>query len=161
MDRHFELDIIEPVKGATKWVSPIVKPLKPKNPNEVRICVYMHLANKAIIREHHPTPPVDGVIYCLNGATVFSKLDLNKGYHQLEFGKESCPITTFTTHRGLFRYKRLSFGINSAAEVFQHTISQLLQDIPNVDNMSNDNCLWNYSRAAQQSFESNFAMPLE
>ena len=121
LDRLLKLDIIERVTGPTQWVSPIVTPPKPKSPEEVRICVDMRLPNKAIIRERHPTPTVDDIIYRLNGATVFSKLDLNKGYHQLKLDEDSRHITTFTTHRGLFRYKRLSFGINSAAEVFQHT----------------------------------------
>ncbi|KAK3711382.1 hypothetical protein QZH41_003258, partial [Actinostola sp. cb2023] len=60
------------------------------------------------------------------------------GYHQLTLAPESRYITTFATHTGLYRYKRLSFGINAAAEVFQHAISQLLADIPGALNISDD-----------------------
>lgn len=49
------------------------------------------------------------MILDLNGAKVFSKLDLNAGYHPLELHLESRNITTFSTHVGLRRYKRLSF----------------------------------------------------
>jgi hypothetical protein len=49
----------------------------------------MHVANKAIERERHITPTIDYLINDLNGATVFSKLDLNQGYHQLELAPES------------------------------------------------------------------------
>lgn len=47
-------------------------------------------------------------------------------------------ITTFSTHVGLFRYKRLNFGINAAAEVIQDTIRQVLANIPNVLSVSDD-----------------------
>lgn len=81
---------------------------------------------------------MDDVIHELNGATVFSKLDLTAGYHQLELHPDSRYISTFTTHLGLRRYKRLSFGISSAAEVFQITICQTLQGISGVRNLNDD-----------------------
>ena len=74
----------------------------------------------------------------IHGSSVFSKLDLRAGYHQLTLATESRYITTFATHTGLYRYKRLSFGINAAAEIFQHAISQLLADIPGAINISDD-----------------------
>ena len=69
---------------------------------------------------------------------IFSKLDLNKGYHQLELSEKSRNITTFTTHVGLRRYKRLSFGINSAAEIFQNTLCTALEGLSGVRNISDD-----------------------
>ena len=147
LNHLLEQDIIEPATGPTPWVSAIVTPPKPKNPEEIRICVDMRIPNKAIVRERHPTPTVDDMVYRLNGATVFSKLDLKLGYHQLELDEDSRSITTFSTYRGLYRYKRLSFGINSAAEVFQHTISQALQGIQGVDNMSDDIIVYGTNQA--------------
>ena len=47
----------------------------------------MRVANQAIEREQHPVPTVEDLIVDLNGATVFSKIDLNQGYHQLELEK--------------------------------------------------------------------------
>ncbi|MCG8046748.1 MAG: aspartyl protease family protein, partial [Candidatus Thiodiazotropha endolucinida] len=113
-----ENDLIEEVDGgATPWVSPIVVAPKPKSPNEVRICVDMREPNRAIKRTRYLIPTVDDIIVDLNGAKVFSKLDLVKGYNQLILSERSRNITCFTTHAGLFRYKRLCFGINSAAEI--------------------------------------------
>ena len=134
-----EQDIIEKVSGAgpTPWVSPIVCVPK-KQQGEVRICVDMREANKAIGREKHPMPTLDDLIADLNGATVFSKLDLTQAYHQLELDESSRYITTFSTHVGLHRYKRLLFGVNAASEIFQNTISTLLHDIPGVKNLSDD-----------------------
>ena len=131
-------DIIEKIDGPTPWVSPLVVVPKPKNPNAVRICVDMRAANQAISRERHVTPTVDEIIHDLNGAQIFSKLDLKSGYHQIELHPASRHITTFATHVGLRRYKRLSFGISSAAEIFQHIIEQVLDGIPGTRNISDD-----------------------
>ena len=98
----------------------------------------MRAPNTAIRREHHITPTVDDIVAQLNGSTVFSKLDLNNGYHQIELAPESRYITTFSTHVGLRRYKRLSFGVCSAAEIFQNAIREILHDIPGTLNISDD-----------------------
>ena len=140
-------DIIEKANGPTPWVSPIVVFPKPKNPDEVRICVDMRKANMAVQRERHLTPTVDEIINDLNGACIFSKLDLRSGYHQLELAPASRYITTFSTHKGLYRYKRLLFGLSSAAEVFQHIIQNVLNGIPNVKNISDDIIVYGKTQA--------------
>ena len=130
-------DIIEEVQNeSTPWVSPIVTP--PKKNGDVRICVDMREANKAIERERHQMPTLDELINDLNGSTVFSKLDLKSGYNQLVLDESSRSITTFSTHMGIFRYKRLNFGTNSASEVFQKTISSIIQSIDGAKNISDD-----------------------
>ena len=136
LKRLEELDIIETVTGPTPWVSPIV--IVPKSSGEVRICVDMREANKAVKREKHLMPTIDDLVADLNGATVFSKLDLSSGYHQLELAPESRYITTFSTHVGLRRYKRLMFGINAASEIFQNAIEEILTGLPGCKNMSDD-----------------------
>ena len=98
----------------------------------------MRLPNQAIKRERHITPTIDDMLIDLNGAKIFSKLDLNAGYHQLELDKDSRNITTFSSHVGLRRYKRLSFGISSAAEIFQNTLSTALEGLDGVKNISDD-----------------------
>lgn len=75
-------DIIEKVDGP--WVSPVVVVPKPHAPNKIRLCVDMRLPNQAIKRERHVTLTVDELIHDLSGSSVFSKLHLNAGYHQLE-----------------------------------------------------------------------------
>ena len=130
-----ELEIIERAEGPNSWVSPIVVVLKKTG---IRISVDMRAANQAIERERHPVPTVDDLIVDLNGSTVFSKIDLNQSYHQLELEENSRGITTFATHIGLFRYKRLSFGVNSAAEIFQKSIEEVLQGVEGARNISDD-----------------------
>ena len=93
LERLERLDIIEKVDGPTPWVSPIV--VVPKDSREVRICVDMREANRAVKREKHLMLTTDDLIADLNGATVLSKLDLSSGYHQFELSPESRNITTF------------------------------------------------------------------
>ena len=111
---------------------------KPRNPSEVKVCGDYRQANIAIQRERHPIPTVDELMENMAGATKYSKIDLKSGYHQIPLEKHSRPITTFTTHTGLFRYKRLPFGINSAAEVFQNAIENAIRGIDGVHNIADD-----------------------
>ncbi len=83
----------------------------------------MRQANSAINRVRHPISTVDDIRLELNGAKSFSKLGLSQTYHQLELEENSRYITAFTTYEGLFRYKRLNYGTNAAAEIFQFTIT--------------------------------------
>ena len=130
--------IIEPVPDTqpTPWISPIVA--VPKKDGSVRICVDMRMANMAIKRVRHLIPTVEDISYELNGAKLFSKLDLSQAYHQLELDEQSRHITTFSTHLGLFRYTRLNYGTNAASELFQHTLQQHLQGIKGVKNIADD-----------------------
>ena len=138
--------IIEPVPDdqPTPWVSPIVAVLK--KDGSVRICVDMHSANQAIQRVRHLIPTMDDVSLDLNGAQYFSKLDLTQAYHQLELDSESHYITTFSKHLGLYRYTRLNYGTNAAAEVFQNTLQQHLQGIDGVKNTADDILIFSRTR---------------
>ena len=94
--------------------------------------------NEAIIQEWLPIPTVDEVLENLNGSTVFSKLDLRHGFHQVELHASSRDITTFVTHDNLFRYEMLSSGVNAAPEKYQLIISQVIADIEGVVNITDD-----------------------
>jgi hypothetical protein len=135
--KMLDQNLIEPVIGPTPWVSPIV--IVPKStPGEIRICTDARAANKAIKRERHVTPTVDDLTAKLNGAAVISKFDLRSGYNQLMIHPKCRYITAFCTHMGIFQYKRLNFGINTAAEIFQKTIEMVLVGLDGVINMSDD-----------------------
>ena len=92
-----ENDAIEPAEGPSRWVSQVV--VIPKADDDIRMCVDMRCANRAVVRERHPIPTFEEVAQEMNGAKVFSKLDLNMGYHQIELEPKSREITTFVTHR--------------------------------------------------------------
>jgi hypothetical protein len=133
-----DADIIERSEGPTPWVSPIVVVPKPRNPQDIRICVDMRSANRAIVRERHIIPTIDDIAVDLNGCKMFSKLDLTQGYHQILLHPDSRYITTFSTHIGLWQYKRLNFGMSCSAEIFQRIISDVIAGIPGTRNISDD-----------------------
>lgn len=131
-----DMDIVERVEGPTPWVNPVVILSKPDK--DIRMCLDMKKANEAIVRERYPIPTVDEILQGKNGSAVFSKLDLKWGYHQLELTPESREITTFAVHNGVYRYKRLIFGVSSASEQYQHEIANALAGIEGVENISDD-----------------------
>ena len=100
MERLRSLDIIEDATGPTPWVSPLVVVHKPND--KVRVCLASCAINTAIERERYPMNTIEDLIVELNGAKYFSKIDLYKGYHQLELAEESRYIPTFATHNGLY-----------------------------------------------------------
>lgn len=131
-----KMDIIEPVNKPSAWVSPMVPVLK--SDGDIRICVDMRCANKAIEREHHPLPTMEQLIPKFRKAKFFSKLDIKNAFHQVEL-KETCRyITTFITNRGLFQYKRLMFGICCAPEHFQKIMERMLLGCDDVVNFIDD-----------------------
>jgi hypothetical protein len=105
-----ENDIIERVSKNDKvtWLSPIV-PVTKSNSDKVRICIDAKPVNKAIKRIKSATPTVEDLCVKLNGAQYVSKIDLKAAFNQIELDKNSRHLTTFVTHVGLFRYKRLNF----------------------------------------------------
>ncbi|XP_052806647.1 uncharacterized protein K02A2.6-like [Mya arenaria] len=131
-------DVIEKVDGPTPWVSNIVVAPKPNAPDQIRLCVDMRKANQALKRERHVVPTTDDIILELNGSKVFSKVDFNKGFHQLELSEESRNMTVFASHVGLYRYKRLNFGVSVAPEIFQNEIRQVLTGLEGTLNISDD-----------------------
>ena len=140
LQRLLDLDIIERVNGPTSWINPVV--VVPKTNDRIRLCLDMRRANEAIIRERHVIPTMSDILPELHEAKYFCKLDLREGYHQLCLSKESRPITCFATHQGLFQYKRLIYGVNTAFEIFQKQIELVLSGIDGTKNISDDVLIW-------------------
>jgi len=106
--KHLEdQDITHPVTGPTPWVSPVVITDKPNG--DMHLCVNMTRPNDALCSTHHPYPTSEEILQDLNGSKVFSKINLKECYHQIERAESFCHLTTFKTHVGLWRYKRLPY----------------------------------------------------
>ncbi|XP_058453152.1 uncharacterized protein K02A2.6-like [Malaya genurostris] len=125
-----ETDIIERVKGPSPWVSPVVPIIKANG--DLRLCVDMRKANTAVLRETHPFPLIEELLSSVKGAVKFSKLDVKDAYHQVEISEASRGITTFITKYGLFRYKRLMFGVSCAPELFQKVMDTIVAGLDGV-----------------------------
>lgn len=138
VDKLLDLGIIEGVKGVTSWCSPLHA--VPKPDGSLRLCVDMRKVNEAILRTRYPIPTLDDAIEQIAEAKseIFSKVDLNKGYHQIELAEESRDITTFSCSKGIFRYCVLPFGISSALDHFQFKLSNLFREEQGIINISDD-----------------------
>ena len=136
LDELEKLEIIEKVDGPSSWVSPVV--CVPKGPDDIHLCVDMRRANEAVMRERHPIPTIEDVMQDFNKSTIFSKLDIKWAYHQIELSASSRKITVFSTHRGLYQYRRLFFGVSCAPEMYQKVVQQLLQSCEGATNILDD-----------------------
>ena len=124
------MGIISPVESS-RWAAPIVPVLKQNG--AVRICGdYKVTVNQACHTDSYPLPRVEELLASLSGGNLFSKLDMSQAYLQLPLDEESKEYVTVNTHKGLYRYNRLPFGISSAPSIFQRTMETLLQGIKGV-----------------------------
>ena len=131
LERLQDLDVIRPVTTPTDWCAPIVFVHKEKK-DAIRLCVDLTELNESVRRENYPLPSTDQLLAQLAGATVFTKLECNSGFHQVPLDEDSPELTTFITPFGRFCFKGLPFGISLGPEVFHRIVSQLLSNIPGV-----------------------------
>ena len=128
LDRLCNLGIISPVKTA-KWATPIVPVVK--KDGTIRICGdFKSTVNQATHIETYPLPRVEELFSNLAGGKYFSKLDMSSAYLQLPLAELSKEYLTINTHRGLYQFNRLPFGVASAPAIFQRSMETLLPDLP-------------------------------
>ena len=128
------MGVISPVQGSTSWCSGLVVVFKPNGAVHlcVRLCVDLTRLNKAVKHEIHPIALVEESLAQLRGSRIFSKLDTNSGFWQLKLGENSQLLTAFLTQFGRYYNNRLPFGISSAPEIFQRTMTKILTGLQNV-----------------------------
>ena len=125
-----EQGVIEPVEFAD-WAAPIVPVVK--KDDSIRICGdYKLTVNQAAKVDTHPLPLIDDLFASLAGGIFFSKLDLAHAYQQIVLDDEAKNLMVINTHKGLYRYNRLPFGISAAPAIFQRTMETILQGLSNV-----------------------------
>jgi hypothetical protein len=126
-----EQGVLEPVEFAD-WAAPIVPVLK-SDKQSVRICGdFKFTINPVAKLDRYPLPRTGDMLANLSGGTSFSKLDLSQAYQQIALDQETQKLVVINTHKGLFRYTRLPFGVSSAPGIFQRIMESLLQDIPGI-----------------------------
>lgn len=123
-------DIIERVFEAPKWISGMSA--VPKGTTDFRLVVNMRGPNKAIRRQYHRLPVMEEIKYKLHGAVMFTKLDLQSAFYHVRLAERSRELTTFMAEKGMYRFKRLNFGVNSAPEIFQGAMEKIFQGIDGI-----------------------------
>ena len=123
-----------------EWAAPIV-PVVKSDKSSVRICGDFKLTvNKASKLDQYPIPRIEDLFATLNVGKTFTKLDMRQAYQQLPLAKESKAYLVINTHRGLYQYNRLPFGVSSAPGIFQRVMESLLNGIPSLSPICHNSC---------------------
>ena len=131
IDRLVSEGTLEPVDHSD-WAAPVVAVLK-SDKKSVRLCGDFQMTVNPVSKlNRYPIPKVEDLFATLEGGATFTKLDLSQAYLQLKLDPESRKYVVINTHKGLFRYTRLPYGISSATGIFQKVMESLLQGIPQV-----------------------------
>ena len=122
---------LEPI-NYSDWAAPIVPVLK-SDCKSVRVCGDFRMTVNPVSKlNRYPIPKVEDLFATLERGKTFTKLDLSQAYQQLQLDAESRKYVVINTHKGLFRYTRLPYGISSAPGIFQKSMEGLLHGIPHV-----------------------------
>ncbi|XP_040195388.1 uncharacterized protein K02A2.6-like, partial [Rana temporaria] len=128
LSRLEEQGVISKVEHS-EWASPVV-PVKKSN-GDLRICGDFRMAlNSQLEIDQYPLPRVDDIFASLAGGQKFTKLDLKQAYLQFEVHPSSRKFLTINTHKGLYQYNRMVFGVASAPAIWQRKMDEILADIP-------------------------------
>lgn len=124
IDNLAELGIIEP--SASPWQAPVVP--VPKPDGTVRMCIDYRRLNAVTLEDGFYMPTFDDILERIGYSKVLTKLDLAKGYYQVEVAMEDRDKTTFISPFGKYRFTRMPFGLKNAPAIFQRLVDKVLRD---------------------------------
>jgi hypothetical protein len=119
------------------WIEPSSSPFgapvlfAPKKDGGLRMCLDYRALNKITVKNRYPLPRIDDLLDQLNGATIFSGLDLASGYYQIPIKDDgySRDLTAFRTPQGLYHWRVVPMGLTNAPAIFQRTMQQVFGDM--------------------------------
>ena len=114
-------------ESTSPWASPMV--YVRKKDGSTRPCVDYRRLNELTKKDAYPLPRIDDCLDCLGGASLFSTLDLQSGYWQIEVNEEDKPKTAFTCRSGLWEYNMMPFGLCGAPSTFERCMELVMRGL--------------------------------
>ncbi|KAL4016633.1 hypothetical protein IC575_024285 [Cucumis melo] len=112
--------------SVSHWGSPVL--FVKKKDGSMRLCIDYRELNKVTVKNRYPLPRIDDLFDQLQGATVFSKIDLRSSYHQLRIKDSDISKTTFISRYGHYEFILMSFGLTNAPAVFMDLMNRVFKD---------------------------------
>jgi hypothetical protein len=112
--------------SSSPWGAPMI--FVRKKDGTMRLCVDYHALNEVNLKNKYPLPRIDDLFDQLYGACVFSKIDLQSGYHQLKVRECDIPKTAFILRYGLYKFTVISFGLTNAPAYFMYMMNKVFME---------------------------------
>nr|GEV11571.1 putative reverse transcriptase domain-containing protein [Tanacetum cinerariifolium] len=122
---EFQIDLVPGFirPNSSPWGAPVL--FFKKKDGSCCMCIDYHELNKLTVKNHYPLPRIDDLFYQLQGSSVYSKIDLRSGYHQLKVLEEDIPKTAFRTRYGHYGFQVMPFGLTNAPAVFMEVMNRV------------------------------------